>query len=205
MARSWARASAIPDPSAAAAPSSKSSRATTTNDDAALARAASPPGDSRDRSAPEDFESPGAWKPTFMTSLPIECRIPRALRARSERRERRERVITRGRLDAVAVVTHAADSGDVQLPFCGCTLPLTVSWLPLAKLLLSPPAILEVVSKQVAPVPRLPDWKLLPSATVKSIGLLQRPEQGVARVVARQSDRHCDSPSPGPPWNPFPI
>ena len=43
----------------------------TTSDDVTLARATSPPGDTRDTLAPEDFESPGAWIPTFMF-LPIE-------------------------------------------------------------------------------------------------------------------------------------
>src|ERR1700733_15490717 len=104
--------------------------------------------------------------------------------------------------------------GEVQLPLSGSTLPLTVSCRGLTKLLPSPPAILDCVSKQVAPVPRLPDWKLLPSATVNSTGLLQRPEQGVARVVARQSDKHCESPGTDAtppsgkklsPWKPFPI
>ena len=57
-------------------------------------------------------------------------------------------------------------SGQFQLPLSGSIRPLTVSVFPEAKLLLSPRNSREVVSKQVAPVPRFPDWKLLPSATV---------------------------------------
>src|SRR5262245_2484466 len=64
-----------------------------------------------------------------------------------------------------------------------------VSDLPVAKLLLSPWNRRDVVSKQVAPVPRLPDWKLLPSATLNRVGLLHRPEQGVA-CFGWQNDRH---------------
>ena len=96
----------------------------------------------------------------------------------------------------------------MKAPLDGWTLPLIVTWRPLAKPLVAPPAILEVVSKQAGPLPILPEWKVLPSATVNSVGL-QRPEQGVAMVVARQSERHCESPMgrPGPnaPCFPFPI
>src|SRR5215471_6275689 len=69
-------------------------------------------------------------------------------------------------------------NGYFQLPLSGSTRPLTVSCLPAAKLLLSPWNRRDRVSKQVAPVPRLPDWKLLPSATLNTTGLLQRPPHG---------------------------
>ena len=71
-------------------------------------------------------------------------------------------------------------SGSAQLrPLHGCTSPFTVNWRPPAKLLQLPEASCEVVSKQAAPVPRAPDWKLAPSATVNWTGLLHNPEHGM--------------------------
>src|SRR5215510_12475012 len=76
-----------------------------------------------------------------------------------------------------------------------------VSDLPVTKLLFVPWNRRDVVSKQVAPVPRLPDWKLLPSATLNRVGLLHTPEQGVA-CFGWQNDRHCSSSSPQVVWSP---
>ena len=66
------------------------------------------------------------------------------------------------------------------MPFSGSVRPLTVSCRGLTNPLLAPWNRLEVVSKQVAPAPSGPDWKVLPSATLNRTGLLQSPEQGVA-------------------------
>ena len=75
------------------------------------------------------------------------------------------------------------------MPLSGSVLPLTVSDLGAAKLLLSPCNSVEVVSKQAAPVPRFPELKLLWLATLNRTGLLQRPEQGVA-CCGWQYERH---------------
>ena len=75
------------------------------------------------------------------------------------------------------------------MPLSGSVLPLTVSDLGATKLVLSPWNSVEVVSKQVAPVPRLPDMKLLWLAMLNVTGLLQRPEQGLA-CCGWQYERH---------------
>src|SRR5260370_39129735 len=79
-------------------------------------------------------------------------------------------------------------SGWFQLPRRGSAVALTVRE-PVSKRLLEPWNSLEVVSKQLGPVPKGPDWKVLPSATLNRTGLLQRPEQGVA-CCGWQYERH---------------
>src|SRR5260370_39556113 len=79
-------------------------------------------------------------------------------------------------------------SGWFQLPRRGSAVALTVRE-PVSKRLLEPWSSLEVVSKPLEPVPKGPDWKVLPSATLNRTGLLQRPEQGVA-CCGWQYERH---------------
>src|SRR5258708_33234748 len=71
-------------------------------------------------------------------------------------------------------------SGYLQFAFRFWGLPLTVIRRGATKPLSWPVKSCEFVSKQLSAVPRLPELKVLPSATLERIGV-HRAEQGVAR------------------------